>query len=212
MAFKGKFCQHDDYCILYPNLVLPWRPGIFTLFEAAMPRWRTNGKLHAVACIARLYAMATTFGPEELAGFFDDLVRCETRLYNAVGEKLRAEHGIAASGFEALRYLRDHPSSRVADVAAAFAAGIGAISKGVDRLEARGYVARFPNPADGRSSLISLTASGAALVAEAERTFNGRLEELIAPAVSADRIGAARTALAALRRALEHARVGLPVG
>ena len=156
--------------------------------------------------------MATTFGSEEFAGFFDDLVRCETRLYNAVGEKLRAEHGLTASGFEALRYLRDHPRSRVADIAAAFAAGIGAISKGVDRLEARGYVARFPNPADGRSSLISLTASGAALVAEAERTFNGRLEELIAPAVSADQIDAARTALAALRRVLEHARVGLPVG
>lgn len=168
--------------------------------------------LAAVACMARLHAMATTSAPEELVGFFDDLVRCETRLYNAVGEKLRAEHGITASGFEALRYLRDHPMSRVADVAAAFAAGIGAISKGIDRLEARGYVSRLPNPADGRSSLISLTASGAALVTEAERTFSHRLEELIAPAVSAGQIDAASTALAALRRALEQARVGLPVG
>lgn len=156
--------------------------------------------------------MATTSAPDELAGFFDDLVRCETRLYNAVGEKLRTEHGITAPGFEALRYLRDHPRSRVADVAAAFAAGIGAISKGVDRLEARGWVTRLPNPGDGRSSLISLTASGAAVVAEAERTFNGRLEELIARNVSPGQIDAARTALAALRRALEQARVGLPAG
>lgn len=146
------------------------------------------------------------------AGFFDDLVRCETRLYNAVGESLRAKHGITAVPFEILRYLRGHPGSRVADVAAYFAAGIGAISKGVDRLEARGYVTRLPNPADGRSSLISLTTGGAALVAEAERTFNGRLDELIAPAVGADQIQAAWTALAALRRALEHARVGLPAG
>jgi DNA-binding MarR family transcriptional regulator len=156
--------------------------------------------------------MATTPAPDELAGFFDDLVRCETRLYNAVGEKLRAEHGITASGFEALRYLRDHPRSRVADVAAAFAAGIGAISKGIDRLEARGWVTRHPNPADGRSSLISLTPSGKELVTHAERTFNERLHDLIAPSVSADQVDAARTALAALRRALEQARVGLPVG
>ena len=156
--------------------------------------------------------MANTYGPEEIAGFFDDLVRCETRLYNAVGEKLRAEHGIVASQFEFLRYLRDHPRSRVADVAAAFAAGFGAVSKGVDRLEARGWVTRLPNPADGRSSLISLTTSGAALVTEAERTFNDRLDELIVPAVGASQIDAARTALTALRRALEDARVGLPVG
>ena len=156
--------------------------------------------------------MASTSPTEGLAGFFDDLVRCETRLYNAIGEKLRAEHGIVASQFEFLRYLRDHPRSRVADVAATFAAGIGAISKGVDRLEARGWVTRLPNPADGRSSLISLTTSGAALVAEAERTFNDRLAELIAPAISASQVDAASTALAALRRALEHARVGLPTG
>jgi MarR family multiple antibiotic resistance transcriptional regulator len=160
----------------------------------------------------KLYAVASTSATEGLAGFFDDLVRCETRLYNALGDRLRAEHGIVTSQFEFLRYLRDHPRSRVADVAAAFAAGIGAISKGADRLEARGWVTRLPNPADGRSSLISLTASGAALVAEAERTFSDQLGELITPAVTAGEVEAARTALAALRRALEQARVGLPAG
>jgi DNA-binding MarR family transcriptional regulator len=165
-----------------------------------------------MACTDRLYAVAPTSANEGLAGFFDDLVRCETRLYNAIGEKLRVEHGIAAAQFEFLRYLRDHPRSRVADVAATFAAGIGAISKMTDRLEARGWVARLPNPADGRSSLISLTTSGAELAAEAERTFNDRLAELIAPAISADQVEAARTAIAALRRALEHARAGLPTG
>ena len=156
--------------------------------------------------------MASNSANEELASFFDDLVRCETRLYNAVGEKLRAEHGIAASQFEFLRYLRDHPRSRVADIAANFAAGIGAISKGADRLEARGWVTRLPNPADGRSSLISLTASGAALVAEAEGTFRAHLDELLSPAISAGQVGAAGAALAALRRALESARAGVPVG
>ena len=156
--------------------------------------------------------MASSSANEGLAGFFDDMVRCETRLYNAVGEKLRARHGIAASQFEFLRHLRDHPLARVADVATNFAAGIGAISKMTDRLEARGWVARLPNPVDGRSSLISLTSSGAALVAEAERTFNDRLDELIAPAISAGQVDAARATIAALRRALEQARVGLPIG
>ncbi len=161
---------------------------------------------------AKLYAVASTSANEELASFFDDLVRCETRLYNAVGEKLRAEHGIVTSQFEFLRYLRDHPRSRVADIATNFAAGIGAISKGVDRLVARGWAARLPNPADGRSSLISLTAGGAALVAEAERTFHEHLDELLSAAISADQVDAARATLAALRRALELARIGVPIG
>ena len=156
--------------------------------------------------------MASTSATGPLAGFFDDLVRCETRLYNAVGEKLRAAHGIVTSQFELLRYLRDHSGARVADVAANFAAGIGAISKGVDRLEARGWVTRLPNPADGRSSLISLTGSGAALVAEAEQTFNDLLSDLVGPTLSGDQVGTAGESLAALRRALEKARVGLPVG
>ncbi|MGR6918703.1 MarR family winged helix-turn-helix transcriptional regulator [[Actinomadura] parvosata] len=156
--------------------------------------------------------MASTYPDGGLARFFDDLVRCETRLYNAVGEKLRAEHGLVTSQFELLRYLRDHPRSRVADIATNFAAGIGAISKGVDRLEARGWAARLPNPADRRSSLISLTTGGAALVAEAERTFHEHLGELLAPAIPADQVDAVGAALAALRRTLEAARVGVPVG
>jgi MarR family transcriptional regulator, multiple antibiotic resistance protein MarR len=160
----------------------------------------------------RLYAVASTSASDPLTGFFDDLVRCETRLYNAVGERLRAEHGIVTAQFEFLRYLRDHPESRVADVATTFAAGIGAISKMMDRLEARGWAVRSPNPADRRSSLLSLTAGGAVLVADAERTFHDFLRELTSPAVSADQLQAAAAALATLRTALEEARIGVPVG
>lgn len=156
--------------------------------------------------------MATKPASDGLVRLFDDLVRCETRLYNAIGDALRAEHGIATSQYEFLRYFRDHPESRIADVAATFAAGIGAISKGVDRLEARGWVARHPNPADGRSSLVSLTASGAVLVADAENTFRERLAELTSPALAASDVEAIGPVLAAVRAALERDRVGLPVG
>lgn len=160
----------------------------------------------------KLYAVASTSATGAPAGFFDDLVRCETRLYNAVNDKLRAEHGIVASQFEMLRYLRAHPMARVADIATAFAIGIGAASKGVDRHEAQGWVVRLPNPADRRSSLISLTDAGAALVADAEQTFHGLLEELITATLGAERVGAVGAALATLRQALEEARVGVPVG
>jgi len=168
--------------------------------------------IHAEACIARLYAMATNRANPELSVFFDDLVRCETRLYNAVGERLRAEHDLVASQFELLQYFHDHPRSRVADTAMNFAAGVGAISKGVDRLEARGWVVRDPNPADGRSSLVSLTRAGEALVAQAEATFRDYLDELLSRTLTSEQLAAAGRVLAELRRSLEGSRIGLPIG
>ncbi len=43
----------------------------------------------------------------------------------------------------------------------------GAVSKRVDRLEARGLVERRPSSTDGRSRTVRLTASGRALIDEA---------------------------------------------
>jgi DNA-binding MarR family transcriptional regulator len=149
---------------------------------------------------------------EHFEAFFDHLVRCETRLYNATSERLRAEHGIVTSQFEFLRYLRDHPGARVAEIAAAFAAGVGAISKGADRLVARGWAVRRPNPADGRSSLLSLSKAGAELTEAAEATFRECLAELVAATLAQGQIEASATALAALRSALEQGRIGTPAG
>jgi DNA-binding MarR family transcriptional regulator len=146
------------------------------------------------------------------ADLFDDLVRAETRIYNAIGERLRAEHGTVTSQFELLRHLRARPDARVAEMATVFAAGIGAVSKGVDRLEARGWATRVPNPADRRSSLIRLTAAGIALVAAAERTFDDELQRLLASTMTDQQVDAVASALHALRTALEDARIGLPVG
>lgn len=148
----------------------------------------------------------------DLAQVFDDLVRSETRLYNAVGDALRTRHGLVTSQLELLRYLRDHPGSRVAEVATNFAAGIGAISKGCDRLEARGWVVRRPNPTDGRSSLIALTDSGADLVAEADATFRAELDALVRPVLGEDQIVALGASLGALRDALQQGRTGTPAG
>ena len=153
--------------------------------------------------------MAGTSATEQL---FDHLVRCETRLYNALGERLKAAHGIAASQFEFLQYLERHPRCRVADLAANFAAGIGSSSKSVDRLEARGWVRRLPNPDDRRSSLLELTPSGRDLVRAAEKTFRAELTALLAPAIGKDEIDALLPVFAALREGLERRNAGLPTG
>ncbi|MFJ4318877.1 MarR family transcriptional regulator [Streptomyces lavendulae] len=100
-----------------------------------------------------------------------DLVRCETRLHNALNDRLRGQHGIVTSQFEFLRFLRDHPGARVADLAAGFAIGTGATGKGIDRLEKQAWVRRRSDPSDRRSSLPELTDDGRQPVETAEATF-----------------------------------------
>ncbi|MBG6104717.1 DNA-binding MarR family transcriptional regulator [Micromonospora vinacea] len=151
-------------------------------------------------------------GSVTLAQVFSDLVRCETRLYNTVNETLRRKHGIVASQFEFLIYLRDHPGSRVADLAEFFAIGVGATSKGVGRLEARAWVRRVPNPADGRSLLLELTPQGAELVSAAEGTFQEHLATHIGRSIAPAQVVELGQTLALLRATLEHGAVGTPVG
>lgn len=162
----------------------------------------------------RIYAMASksSRGPIDLPGFFADLVRCETRLYNALNDRLRERHGIVTSQFEFLRFLRDHPGSRVADLATEFAIGIGATSKGVDRLEKQAWVTRRTNPSDRRSSLLDLTAGGLRLVEAAEATFTEALAELTADVLGGPSGLAAVQVLSELRSGLERDQIGLPTG
>ncbi|MFI9160155.1 MarR family winged helix-turn-helix transcriptional regulator [Kitasatospora aureofaciens] len=152
-------------------------------------------------------------GPTGLfSELFADLVRCETRLYNALNDRLRERHGIVTSQYEFLDYLRRHPGCRVADIAAEFAIGVGATSKGIDRLEKQGWAARRPNPADRRSSLLALTADGTRLVEEAQRTFTDTLAELLTGTLDATSLSAAARTFATLRAALERDRIGTPTG
>lgn len=162
----------------------------------------------------RLYAVTSKASGEtvDLPVLFADLVRCETRLYNALNDRLRERHAIVTSQFEALRYLRDHPGSRVADLAAEFAIGIGATSKTVDRLEKQGWAARQPNPSDRRSSLLALTDDGSRLVDAAEKTFTDGVAELIGGTLDSSSVSVVAQALSELRSALERGQIGTPTG
>jgi DNA-binding MarR family transcriptional regulator len=143
---------------------------------------------------------------------FTDLVRVETRLYNAVAERVRAEAGVGAGHFELLRYVRDHPDARVADLASAFAIGVGTTSKIVDRLEKEGWLERRPNPANRRSSLLALTPAGDAVVSRAEPAWQAAIQEILGGAIASDELAALSLTLGAVRSDLERRRLGLPAG
>ena len=147
-----------------------------------------------------------------LDAVFTDLVRAETRLYNAVTERLKVAAGIGAGHFELLRYVRDHPDARVADLASAFAIGVGTTSKIVDRMEKEGWLERRPNPANRRSSLLALTPAGESVVARSEPAWQAAIQDILGGAVNAADLTALSLALAALRSDLERRHLGLPAG
>ena len=134
--------------------------------------------------------------------WFIDLVRVETRLYNAVDDRLKTEHGLNAGQFQFLRIIADVPNCRVLDLAKETGITVGAASKAVDRIEAAGWCRRSTNPHDRRSSYLTLTPAGQRLLAEATPTFTAEVTERLAVA-DADALTQSGATLALLRRSLE---------
>ena len=111
----------------------------------------------------------------DLTSLFTDLVRLETRLYNVLDARLKAEHGLPLGQFEFLRVIAARGNARVYDLAHDIAITVGATSKAVDRLESAGRCRRTANPHDRRSSLVELTPAGAEILAAATPTVEAEL-------------------------------------
>ena len=148
----------------------------------------------------------------DLARVFSDLVRFETRLYNTLNDRLRAEHGLTAGQFEFLQLIAGRDGCRVQDLAAELAITTGAVSKGVDRLEAAGRVRRIQHPTNRRSSVLTLTGGGRALLDAAIPTFAAVLEAHLAAPLPARSLETLGPSLERLRGAIEDAGLGTPSG
>ena len=119
----------------------------------------------------------------DLLVLFDQLIRFETELWNAVDARLRAEFDLPLSRLEPMQVIARRSSCRVYDIADELSITIGGTSKLVDRIEAAGYCARRANPDDRRSSIIDLTAAGRRVLAKATRVFEEELRTRIGSAV-----------------------------
>jgi DNA-binding MarR family transcriptional regulator len=106
---------------------------------------------------------------------FDDLVRFETDLWNAVDARLRSETGVPLGTFNLLLVVESTDDCRVNDIAQKLAITVGGASQAVDRIEQKGLCKRQHDSADGRSSIISITALGSRKLAEAGPVFDNEL-------------------------------------
>jgi DNA-binding MarR family transcriptional regulator len=132
---------------------------------------------------------------------FDDLVRFETVLWNAVDARLAAEVDVSLGSFNVLLVVDATPACRVQDVAAALAITVGGASQSVDRLERRELCVRRPNPADRRSSIVELTPSGRELLERGGAVFDRELDRLLVAPLDRAALQQLGSTLAALRAA-----------
>jgi DNA-binding MarR family transcriptional regulator len=132
---------------------------------------------------------------------YQDLVRFEIELWNAVDARLRAECDLQLTWFEVMRLLALRSQCRVQDMADEFGITVGGTSKVVDRIEAGGYCRRRANPNDRRSSLVELTPAGRRLVARATEVFEAELETRIGSVVPERDLESFAATLSALRAA-----------
>ncbi|GAA3395079.1 MarR family winged helix-turn-helix transcriptional regulator [Cryptosporangium minutisporangium] len=101
-----------------------------------------------------------------------------------------AAHGLDRASFDVLAtLLRNGPPHRLTPAALAADSMItsSAVAQRLNRLEARGLVARAPNPEDGRGSLVTLTPAGKAAVEETLPDHLATEEELLADLSPAER-------------------------
>jgi len=114
---------------------------------------------------------------------FNDIVRFEIELWNAVDARLKSEFDLPLTHFEPMSVIGRIPDCRVYDIATELGITTGGASKLVDRIEASGYCRRLPNPADRRSSLLELTPEGQRMLTKAGVAFDEELQRWLADAV-----------------------------
>lgn len=137
----------------------------------------------------------------DLRRVFNDLIRFEIQLWNAVDTRLKSEFGLPLTHFEPMSVMDSLPRCRVYDIANELGITTGGTSKLVDRIEANGYCRRLPNPDDRRSSLLELTEPGRRLLADAGVAFDDELQRQLGAAVPERTLRQFAATLARLRAA-----------
>ena len=111
----------------------------------------------------------------------EDLVRSIYRL-GLVKRALAREvaEGLGSQGFTALAYIHTEGPIRIGAVAQHLGVDLSVASRQIAALEAAGYVAREPDPADRRAQRVSATDAGRRAVGTVHQRVVDRLGEVLA--------------------------------
>ena len=136
----------------------------------------------------------------DLRELFNDLIRFEIEIWNAIDARLKKDFKLPLTHLEPMLVIDRLPGCRVYDIANELRITTGGTSKLVDRIEASGYCRRLANPADRRSSVLELTAAGRSIVAQAGEAFDDELRHWLGSAVPERTLRQFASTLARLRQ------------
>ena len=142
-----------------------------------------------------------------LSRIFNDLVRFEIAVWDAVDARLKSELSLPMTHYEPMSVIHRVPDCRVYDIAAELGITPGGVSKLVDRIEASGYCRRLPNPSDRRSSLVELTPEGERVLAAATEALEDELEKWLGTVLPERTLRQFGSTLARLRAADHGAEI-----
>jgi len=127
-------------------------------------------------------AQAATSRAELMVGLEQEVGVMIRRIRRVIAERARAVHPeLQSSSYLMLSWLDQHGPQRASAMAEAFCIDKGAISRQVQHLVDLGLVDRAPDPADGRATLVSVSAAAATRMAgvagERRRWLDDRLRD-----------------------------------
>ena len=118
------------------------------------------------------------------------LLQAHSELTRAIDAQLSASHGLSMSAYEVLSRLAHAEDGhlRMSQLAERCQLSLSRVSRVIDTLESRGLAARRSCPGDSRVVHATITPEGRALVAEAQETFFGVIEERFLGRLTCDEI------------------------
>ena len=111
-----------------------------------------------------------------IAGFH--MARATVPALDAFERHIGTPHALHKVEFSLLMLLQANPAVSPKALARALAIAAPKLTALLDRLQQRGLLQRRPNPSDGRSQLVDLTAQGQRLAAQAARAAAAMEDEL----------------------------------
>jgi DNA-binding MarR family transcriptional regulator len=107
---------------------------------------------------------ATVASPQQLAALLNRLSSHVNRTASPDMFRVLGEAGLSLTQLKALFHLHEHPELTVKDIAARLSMSLPAVSRAVDGLVQRGFVARRESESDRRSRQIALLPQGRAML------------------------------------------------
>ncbi|WP_235839498.1 MarR family winged helix-turn-helix transcriptional regulator [Corynebacterium urinipleomorphum] len=132
---------------------------------------------------------------------------CHMQLPCVLDAQLKRDSGVSYFEFQVMLKIGESPtaSRRMTDLSEATAMSLSHLSRVVTRLEKKGFVARIPDPNDGRSTFAALTPSGQRALASGMSGYLTELRRIFFDNVDESELETVASVLARMNSALSGA-------